>query len=147
MAKHRAGFSLVELLIVVTLVGIVAGLAAPAMTAYVHRLRVRTTLDAFTADVYRARVVAIREADRYRVRFEPALGCAQAYLFTRAADGATLDSVAVAGGVCMSSNVPRPMVINSRGMLVGSPRMVHARAGAQEDSVSVSIAGRIYRWY
>jgi hypothetical protein len=65
------------------------------------------------------------------------------------ADGMVVDSVGVrgAGGVCLSSNVARAMVIDSRGMLVGSPRMIYGRAGEQVDSVSVSMAGRMYRWY
>lgn len=149
MHYRRAGFSLIELLSVLTVVGIVASLGAPAMTAQVQRIRVRSTLDTLTGHVYRARVLAIREAARFHVRFQPARGCAEAYVVARADDGATVDSVALthAGGVCLSSNVPRPMVIDSRGMLVGSPRMIHARLGTQADSVSVSIAGRLYRWY
>jgi hypothetical protein len=47
----------------------------------------------------------------------------------------------------VSDNVAQAMVIDSRGMLVGSPRMIHGRAGSQADSVSVSMAGRVYRWY
>ena len=49
--------------------------------------------------------------------------------------------------VCLRANVAQPLVIDSRGMLVGSPRMIYGQAGGQTDSVSVSIAGRIYRWY
>lgn len=149
MAAHRdrAGFSLIELLSVLTIVCVMASLATPAMTAHLQRARVRAALDLLTADVYRARVLAVREAGRFRIAFLPAAGCARAYVVVRAADGATVDSVPLREAVCLSSNVPQAMVIDSRGMVVGSPRMIYARAGAQVDSVSVSMAGRLYRWY
>lgn len=149
MTCRRAGFSLIELLSVLTLVSILASLAAPSVTAQVDRIRVRSSLDLFSAHLSRARVLAVRGGLRYEVRFRPGQGCAAAYVLSRADDGTTLDSVALPArhGVCLSSNVPQKLMIDSRGMLVGSPRMIYGRAGAQLDSVSVSMAGRVYRWY
>lgn len=148
-ARSAAGFSLIELLCILTIVGILASLATPAMTAQVERIRVRSSLDLLTAHLSRARMLAVRGGLRYEVRFRPDRGCAAAYVLSRAEDGVTVDSVALParGGVCLSSNVRQRLVIDSRGMLVGSPRMIYGRAGAQVDSVSVSIAGRVYRWY
>jgi type IV fimbrial biogenesis protein FimT len=149
MSYRRAGFSLIELLSVLTVVGILASLAAPSMTAQVERTRMRSSLDLLAAHLSRARVLAVRAGVRLEVHFRPNHGCASAYVVSRAHDGMTLDSVALpdAGRVCLSSNVRQKMVIDSRGMLVGSPRMIYARAGARADSISVSIAGRVYRWY
>lgn len=148
--RTRAGFTLIELLSVLTLVGIVAIFAAPAMTAQVERVRVRTALDLFTSRVAQARMLAVREAIRVHLRLEPADGCARAFVLSLAAGGTVLDSVplpATYRSVCLRANVTQPLVIDSRGMLVGSPRMIYSRAGEQADSVSVSIAGRVYRWY
>ena len=148
MRTHgRAGFTLIELLSVLTLVGIVASFAAPAMTAQMERIRARTALDLLTSRVSQARMLAIRQAIRVHLRFEPASGCAGALVLSRPSDGATLDSIPLSPSVCLRANVAQPLVIDSRGMLVGSPRMIYGRAGRQVDSVSVSIAGRIYRWY
>jgi len=150
MRIARAGFTLIELLIVLTLVGIVASLAAPAVNAQVERLRVRTALDLLTSHVTRARMVAVREGVRVRLRFEPATGCARVYVLSRAADGVTLDSVPLSPehrAVCVHANVAQPLLFDSRGMLLGSPRMIYGEAGSRKDSISVSMAGRIYRWY
>ena len=150
MRSPRAGFTLIELLSVLVVVGIVVSLAVPAMSAQVDRLRVRSALDLLTSHVARARMLAVREAARVHFRFEPASGCARAYVLSRAVGGATLDSVPLSDehdSVCVRSNVTQPLVFDSRGMLVGSPRMIYGQAGRQADSVSVSIAGRIYRWY
>jgi prepilin-type N-terminal cleavage/methylation domain-containing protein len=150
MRTARAGFTIIELLCVLAVVGIAASLAVPAMTSQVERLRVRAALDLLTSHVARGRMLAVREAVRVRLRFEPATGCARAYVLSRAADGATLDSVPLSlehRSVCLHANLPQPLVFDSRGMLVGSPRMIYGRAGSRKDSISVSIAGRIYRWY
>ena len=151
MAAHRAraGFSLIELLCALVLVGVMASLAVPAMTTQLRRARVRATLDLLTADVYRARVLAVREAGRFQLAFRPSEGCARAYVVVRVADGEVIDSVDLRGarGVCLTSNAAQAMSIDSRGMLVGSPRKIYGRAGEQVDSVSVSMAGRLYRWY
>jgi prepilin-type N-terminal cleavage/methylation domain-containing protein len=151
MAAHRghAGFSLIELLTALVLLGVLASLAAPAMSTQLRRARVRSALDLLTADVYRARVLAVREAGRFELAFRPAAGCARAYVLVRVADGMVLDSVDLQapGGVCLSSNAAQAMVIDSRGMLVGSPRKIYGRAGGEVDSVTVSMAGRLYRWY
>ena len=148
--RTRAGFTLIELLSVLTLVGIVASFAAPAMTAQVDRLRVRTALDLLTSRIAQARMLAVRDAIRVHLRFEPADGCAGAVVLSRAAGHATLDSFplpATRRSVCLRANVEQPLVIDPRGMLVGSPRKIYGRAGEQVDSISVSIAGRVYRWY
>ena len=148
--RTRAGFTLIELLSVLTLVGIVASFAAPAMTAQVDRLRVRTSLDLLTSRIAQARMLAVREAIRVHLRFEPADGCARAVVLSLAAGPATLDSVPLPDthrSVCLRANAAQPLVIDSRGMLVGSPRKIYGQAGEQVDSISVSIAGRVYRWY
>lgn len=144
----RGGHSLVELLAALTLVAIIASLAAPALAGEVERIRVRAALDGLTADIYRARVIAALRGTRLNLAFLPDRGCAAAYVVRRRDDGATLDSVPLAqrGSPCLTSNVRGAMSIDSRGMLVGSPRTIRARLGSHADSITVSIAGRVYRW-
>lgn len=148
-ASGRTGFSLIELIIVALLLGILAGLAAPSLDEQVRRMRMRATLDELTSDIYRARAHAARTGVRIRIEFKPARGCADAYVLRAAEGGQLIDSVPRPGqgGTCLTANVTQAMLIDSRGMLVGSPRTIRARAGRHADSMTVSIAGRVYRWY
>jgi len=144
-----AGFTLVELITSLVVIGVLVSLAAPELTSELRRARVRSALGEFTSDVYRARAYAAANGVRVTLALQPTAGCAAGYVLRRADTGALVRSVSLvarARGVCLSSNVARAMSINSRGMLVGSPRVVRAAAGEQRDSVSISIAGRIYRW-
>lgn len=146
--RAPVGSTLVELLAALTLLAILAGLAAPALGAELRRARIRTTLDRLTADIYRARAIAVVRGARLTLSFEPPQGCATAYRLARRDDGAVLAEVRIPQrtGPCLTSNAPQAMSFDTRGMLVGSPRTIRARIGDQADSLTISIAGRVYRW-
>lgn len=55
----RSGFSLVEMMMVVLLIGIVATVAAPPMFRYLQSSRLQTTADKMTADLQFARSLSI----------------------------------------------------------------------------------------
>ena len=55
----RSGFSLVEMMMVVLLIGIVATIAAPPMFRYLQSSRLQTTADKMAADLQFARSLAI----------------------------------------------------------------------------------------
>jgi prepilin-type N-terminal cleavage/methylation domain-containing protein len=144
------GSTLIEMLVVLALLAVFGSLTAPSWRDQTSRVRTRSALNHLASDVARARGLAIHGGARLHVSFRPSRGCAVAYVIARAEGGAVLDSVSLADrspGVCLSANVEQPMVINSRGMLVGSPRTVRARAGRHADSLTVSMAGRVYRWF
>jgi prepilin-type N-terminal cleavage/methylation domain-containing protein len=146
---RRAGFTLIELLTALVIVGVLTSLAAPRFSAQLHRLRVRAALDELAAVIVRARGLAVRRGTRIVVRFRPSHGCARAYVIAEPASGEVLDSVVLPDpgrNVCVRSNNRRHLAINSRGVLIGSPRTIRARAGTQADSLTISIAGRVYRW-
>ena len=150
MSRPDRGFSLIEIIMTLAILGVIAGLATPAMIAMIDSIRVRSALDQLTSDIYRTRALAARGGLRLKIRFTPTSGCADAYIIEKATDGARIDSVALnsgPAGVCISSNVAQSMTIDSRGLLIGSPRMLYGRSGRQADSISVSIVGRVYRWY
>lgn len=133
----------------VALLGLLAALAAPRFTAYVQRARVRAALDQLSAELYRARAYAATRGARVRIEFLPGAPCAPGYRTIRTADRVAVREVRLEGDssrVCLDSNVTQAMSIDSRGMLAGSPRTIHARSGTQADSITISIAGRVYRW-
>jgi prepilin-type N-terminal cleavage/methylation domain-containing protein len=149
MLGRARGFTIIEIVTALVILGLLVGIATPRMVEQVNRIRIRSTLDQLTSTIYRTRVIAVRNSARLKIRLQPNHGCAEAYI-VETAEGVRIDSVALNGGasrVCVSSNVPQSMTINSRGMLIGSPRMLYGRAGTQTDSISVSIVGRVYRWY
>jgi prepilin-type N-terminal cleavage/methylation domain-containing protein len=147
MPRRPAGYSLVEILVVLGLIGVLAAAVGPSLSAPLQRHRARAALDRVASDLYYARALAVRGGWRIRIRFEPPTGCAATYSLVRS-DGVTLRTVDVArelGPVCLSSNVPAALSVDSRGVLIGSPRTLRARAGGQSDSATVSLVGRLLR--
>lgn len=145
----RAGFTLIEMLTAVVIIGILTSLAAPRFSTQLQRLRARAALDELSAVIVRARALAVLRGERVVVRLRPAHGCAHSYVIAAAATRQVLDSVPIPAGarhVCVRSNHRQHLAINSRGVLIGSPRTIRARAGTQADSLTISIAGRVYRW-
>ena len=55
----RAGFTLVEMMIIIMVIGIMAGLAAPPMFRFVQSNNLNTTSDRMMADLQYARAIAI----------------------------------------------------------------------------------------
>jgi type II secretory pathway pseudopilin PulG len=143
-----AGYTLIESLVLLVVVGILSSLSIPSLTPYIERARVRGTLDRLSGELYQARVLAVRAGTRVHIRFVPGSGCAEAYELIRLDTGALVHRVTVAdeaNGVCLSSNVPRSFSIDSRGLLLGSARTVFASAGGERDSLIISMVGRVLR--
>jgi len=65
----RRGFTLIEMAIVLVLIGVLAGLAAPRLAAYVDRLAVRRAKDEIASFYHKARIAAVYRAVRLRVTF------------------------------------------------------------------------------
>ena len=61
MSTKQSGFSLMELMITIAIIGILAGLTAPAVIAWRERSRFVGTIQNLTGDLQRGKLVAIRE--------------------------------------------------------------------------------------
>lgn len=147
-ARPPAGTTLIELLTVLLLIGFLSAMAGPRLTAYLRRERVRGALNRLTGELYHAQMLAVRNGTRYQLRFLPGTGCATGYEVVRVDEGTvvrTVDLTKEAAGVCLRSNVARAFSFDPRGLLVGSARTVFARSGAQEDSLVISLVGRVFR--
>ncbi len=160
LARDVRGYTLLELLATLTILGVLASLAAPALGGIVDRVRARAALDRVESDVYWARIQAIRGGRNVTVRFQPDPGCpathpnSAAYrsytiLVADAAGPRQLRSVEIPtdrGRVCFEMNRSAELVFTSRGMLhAGQNRTLWATRGSTTVSLRVSRLGRILR--
>ena len=149
--RHRsvAGFTAIELIVVLTLMAIVAALAAPAMGAYTNRQKTRRALDRLTADIALARMLAVRSGNRAVVE----VTAPDSYrIWVEGTPVDTVRSVSLASdyaGVVLQASMPGGrLVFNSRGLLLTSATsVVTARHGTATDTLRITTAGRVYRVY
>jgi len=149
--SRSRGFTLLEVLTVLTLIAILAGLLAPSISTYLQRLRMRGVLDRFTTDLYHARMLATRSGERIHLRMLPGGdACMKSYEIRYAATGEVLrrvDLSAKASKVCLTLSGSPTLSINSRGMPVGAARTIRVHSGGHADSLRISIIGRVNRLY
>lgn len=160
MRQSRAsGFSLVELLVVLVLFSVLAGMAWPRMDAWLSRERVSGALNQFAADVHYTRMLAVRSGRTAVIRFQSTPECpdppgpptvAGAYLLVvKGETERPARRTALAEGgrtLCLESNGADSIAFNSRGLLHGvMNRTVRIRHRDARDSVTVSVVGRVYR--
>ncbi len=159
MEERKAGFTLVELLVVVLLVGVLASLAAPSLGGMVARAQTTGALNRLTTDLAYARMLAVRGGRQVQVLFVDEGSCGLPRAGRVLADGyrmmvggptpRLLRAVRLNGdaaGVCLESNNDRDIVFNSRGLLVPfENRTVWARRARTADSLTISVLGRVAR--
>lgn len=73
MNRSRRGFSLVELLITLAIMGILLALAAPSYQIWITNTRIRTTADSIQNGLQLARAEAVRRNDPIRFQFTSSL--------------------------------------------------------------------------
>lgn len=138
------GFSLVEIVVVLALIGVLAGISAPRVGAYADWLAVRRAEDEAAAFYGRTRISAVYRARRVRVVFGDDSLIA-------VVEGTT-DSViwAVPGparhGVALYAS-RREIRLHPNGIGLGAAntKLVFRRRAAA-DSLTISRLGRLRRW-
>ena len=147
-AADRSGHTLIELLTVLVLIAVIASLAAPSMTGYVARSKVRRALDRVTTDIAFARMAAVREGVRSEIVFTA--GSYQVQLQT--AVPTIVRTVPLAldypGVVVRPPTANGRLVFDSRGLVVSAPLVpIVTTAAGLADSAVITAAGRVYRAY
>ncbi len=94
----RAGFTLVEMMIIVMVIGVMAGLAAPPMFRFIQSNNLKTTTDRMTADMQYARSLAI--SDGRVLRFSAAVA---GYQIKDPVSGQVLRSTNFKGGLVLDT--------------------------------------------
>lgn len=147
--RRDAGFSMIELVVVLTLMGIVAALAQPSMSEYVNRAKTRRALDRITGDVLMARMLAVRSGDRTVLEIS---GPDRYRIWVEGASVDTVRDVSLGldypGVRVQAPTANGRLVFNGRGLLVDpGTGLVIARHGTRADTLKITAAGRIYRAY
>jgi type II secretion system protein H len=148
--RRPAGYTLLELLTVLALIGVLASLAAPSLRGWTDRLRLRALLDRFTADLFHARALAARSGRELQLRFESdGTSCIARYSLIDPGSRRTLKVVDLSREhprICLTVSGSPRIRIDPRGMPRGAARKLRARIGERRDSLSISLVGRVYRW-
>ena len=145
------GFSLIEILVAILVVGLLASAALPRFDRFLAQIRRRAALDTVVSELYRARMLAIDVGGGVRlVLRSDESGCIDAVaLLLDDAAGNARSSLAPVGGRshCLRHSADSIMHFNSRGMLRPPSRSIYSADAANADSVVVSVAGRVRRSY
>lgn len=149
--RSRLGYTLIELMTVIVIIGILASLAAPSLRGVLDRQRAVAALNQFTSDFYSARMEAVRSGRRVQIRDLDNVngGCLIRYRIQRMDPVQTVRDVDLrreAPQTCLSWGGVSTLSINSRGMPDNASRTVSATRGAATESLTLTRIGRVYRF-
>ena len=144
----RGGFTVIEMLVVVALMGIIAMLAAPRFANFVSVWRTRGAVDQLAGDLAYTRMAAVRAGRTASLRFTGAT-----YVVTLDNDAVPFDTLRSMSftreypGVTLSSSATR-IAFDSRGVLRnGTSQSVTVIRSGRYQTLRISSVGRIYRDY
>lgn len=147
--RNNGGFTLIELIVVLMLMGIVAALAEPSMTEYLNRSRTRRALDRITGDILMTRMLAVRSGQAAVLEMT---GPSTYRIWVDGDPADTVKTVSLssdyAGVTVQPPTADGRLTFNGRGLLVdpGTGQMI-ARLGRGADTLKITAAGRVYRAY
>lgn len=165
LQQKRAGFTLVELMIVVAIMGILAGIAYPLMLSWLPNMRLRGAARDVYSVMQRAKAEAIERGVDVTVGFSTATDAYIMFLDTGEGvggiagngvldgsepalfrsgplpDGVAFDPATGGDGVTFAGNA---LVFTSRGLPAGTGTVaVWVPATGRQRTVTVTIAGRV----
>lgn len=157
----RQGFSLLELIVIMGVVGVLAAIAVPAMIAAADRNKVITGAELVAAQVREARLAAVTRNTPFRVRFDcPEPGAIRMLAVTgnaaidNAGDRCTSPqpgdgpAVYLPAGVSLGGDTPPAIHVDGRGEVstVGGgamPMSIQVSYGESNRALTITATGRI----
>jgi|WetSurMetagenome_2_1015567.scaffolds.fasta_scaffold00121_34 prepilin-type N-terminal cleavage/methylation domain-containing protein len=149
---NRRGFSLIELVIVISVIGILSVIAVPALRGYVDNRNLRTAASDLSAMFYQTKEQAVAESTEYRIVFTAGtdgnyqiLRCTNiglpcgGFSAIRTIQFSSYGSGIVLSGVALGN----PVQFEPRGTIstaIGSVNLANSRGSVA--TVSVSLTGR-----
>lgn len=127
LLASTAGFTLVELLTTVVIIGILSAMAAPKLGAVVRGGKLRGTVDQVSADISYARILAVRSGRTASLCFDSTdrrvyqivTGTCAAVTATRKRQDLRADAAGVSVSVTQGTATLTGITFNSRGMVSG----------------------------
>jgi len=144
--RRRTGTTLADLIITLSILGIVLGIAAPRVATLRAHGAVRSARDAAAAAIERARSLSVARGNA-RVIIDPAAGT----LTMESPVGVPVESplrLAATYGVTVAAGASRAVAIdfNAMGLGVVASRTITITRGVARAGLSVSSWGRVRRW-
>jgi prepilin-type N-terminal cleavage/methylation domain-containing protein len=157
--RSERGFTLVEILVTLALLGVLAAVSLPVVLQSINRNKVWTGSELIGTQIRQARLLAISQNTRFRVRFHcPATGQLRVLVVTgnptiddaedRCSQTVTYDSgiIAMPDGVTLDDAIPT-LEVNGRGVYSavagGIPATINVSYGDSTRSLTVNSTGQI----
>ena len=148
--RRDAGYTFIELMLVLTVLGILVALAAPRLEGFTRSSRLRAAIDRISTDLTMARLTAVREGRPVTLEVQTATTYRIVVDATTTVPAQTVKRVDLStefNGVALYPSTGQ-VRFDSRGLVVdGGLTEVRARRGGYAARVEISGVGRIYREY
>jgi len=155
--KANKGFSLIELMIVIAIIGVVAGIAAPLFNGYRQNTNLKEAARDFSSDIALYRQRAVAENIRYKITFDQPANNYTVQKETASSSGVYIDLVpAVTKSLGVYSQViisddPVPTVasitFSPRGTMGAGTITLKHTTRLSTATITTNITGRVYVTY